>query len=93
MPDEVYEKLERDRGIVPRSTYIQDLINCFGKGVGNITPQHILGKSNDVYGNHPPEGKKVDLEDEGLGELIKSVKVFKGSMFKDDKLNKKVDED
>lgn len=78
MPDEVYDKLEEDRGSVPRSTYIQDLINCFGEGAGNITPEHILGKSSDIYGNHPPD----DNEEEGSREVK--------PMFKDSKLNEQV---
>lgn len=32
MPDELYEKLESDRGLIPRATYIQLLI---GQGLGS----------------------------------------------------------
>ncbi len=42
IPDSVYAKLEKDRGSIPRSTYIQDLIKCFSSGPGNITPQDML---------------------------------------------------
>jgi len=31
MPDEVYNKLEEDRGLIPRSTYIQKIIKESGR--------------------------------------------------------------
>jgi metal-responsive CopG/Arc/MetJ family transcriptional regulator len=34
MPDEVYNKLEEDRGLIPRSTYIQKIIKESGSVEG-----------------------------------------------------------
>lgn len=41
IPDKIYKKLEEDRGSIPRSTYIQDLI----KGDNAIQPRVELGES------------------------------------------------
>ena len=74
IPDSVYAKLEADRGSVPRSTYIQDLIKCFG-GAGNVTPSEMVSSFEKQGGVIPgvgtmPEPKKetTKVDEEWLYE-------------------------
>ena len=51
IPDSVYAKLERDRGSVPRSTYLQDLV------MGNISKGGIIEQKGTM-----PEVKKEETK-------------------------------
>lgn len=60
IPDVVYRKLESDRGIVPRSTYIQELILKGGLMYKDLTPPKATPKEAMAF------MKEVLVEDETL---------------------------
>jgi len=102
IPDSVWIKLESDRGLVPRSTWIQELIISKNKA------------TFDTYRKGPyvrekyERATKKDIEaftkeyekEERLEKLVNSGIVKKGvpadkeftAHFKDDKLNKSINE-
>jgi hypothetical protein len=82
MSEEVYGKLERDRGMVPRATYIQGLI------MGDVEPSG--GVFQDAMGfSVVPEVVGPGVEEDVVTDVMTDVptKEWKGSMFKDKKLN------
>lgn len=73
IPDELYEKLEHDRGLVPRSTYIQKLVAAADG----------LEKKYEGHYDHEEEKAVIGKESDWEPKVA-----WKGSRFKDDKLNK-----
>ena len=51
IPIEIYEKLERDRGLVPRSTFIQELVKGFGQTSIDQEPETILQSEKEWVGS------------------------------------------
>jgi hypothetical protein len=83
IPEGVYAKLEGDRGSVPRSTYIQDLI------MGIISKGGVLVEKGTMV-----EPKKWGIKSGEVEKLIKEGIIKKGfptkefkSFFKDDRMN------
>jgi hypothetical protein len=73
MPKGVYEKLEKDRGLIPRSTYIQKLI---GEGVKKGVKEAYEVPSSTEFQKEKPTKKKKPKKD--LDKLIESGVVQKG---------------
>jgi len=72
IPQEVYEKLEVDRGLVPRATYIQQLI----RGVFSKEGPKLESKVPSRTQNKTK--KEVDSRKDILDELLDSGEVSKG---------------
>ena len=104
IPDSVWIKLESDRGLVPRSTWIQELIISKNKTTFDTY------RKEEKYG-FAKRATKKDIEaltkeyekEERLEKLVNSGIVKKGvpadvdtkgftARFKDDKLNKSINE-
>lgn len=70
IPDDVYEKLEGDRGSIPRSTYIQDLIRS---GIED-TEAHVHEESIE---DSPVDTQDLPAPKVGFNPIPKSEQ-FKG---------------
>jgi hypothetical protein len=85
MPEGVYKKLESDRGLIPRSTYIQELIKDSDEVVEVTTKTDEEEFEVDEELSTEEEVQSVP-EDVDAKEFVKE-KEWGGSRFKDSKLN------
>lgn len=78
MPKGVYEKLEKDRGLIPRSTYIQKLI---GEGVKKgVKEAYEVPSSTESQKEKPTKKKDLDkLIESGVVQKGWSGPITKGS--------------
>lgn len=105
IPDSVWIKLESDRGLVPRSTWIQELIISKNKTTFDTYRKGPYAREKE---ERLRRATKKDIEvftkeyekEERLEKLVNSGIVRKGvpadkeftAHFKDDKLNKSINE-
>lgn len=96
IPDEVYAKLESDRGSVPRSRYLQDLIMGAGgrsigpgifKGLEGLNTQ-VMVKENRVdiingVGTIPSTNNK-EIEDTNYGGVISAIERINDPEYQSD---------
>ena len=111
IPDSVWIKLESDRGLVPRSTWIQELIISKNKATFDTYRKGPYVREKGEKYDFAKRATKKDIEaltkeyekEERLEKLVNSGIVKKGvpadvdtkeftAHFKDDKLNKSINE-
>lgn len=77
IPDKVYRKLEEDRGIVPRSTYIQDLISYNGVYNYRSREENLPTKTKQVLQSVQIRAleSKEDIREKIIGEIGRALEL------------------